>query len=51
MIEPEHTECGLPALDCSEDPRGGAAAWALIVVGLVLLAALIAVGLWIFGVW
>ncbi|MGH3788707.1 MAG: hypothetical protein ACRDRG_19645 [Pseudonocardiaceae bacterium] len=41
MIEPERVEAGLPDLDRTDDPRGGATAWALLAVGLVLLAAII----------
>lgn len=41
MIEPERVEAGLSDLDRTDDPRGGAAAWALLAVGLVLLAAII----------
>ncbi len=40
MIEPEHLTSHLPELDRTDDPRGGAVAWALLAVGVVLLAGL-----------
>lgn len=40
MIEPEHLASNLPELDRTDDPRGGAVAWALLTVGVVLLAGL-----------
>lgn len=40
MIEPEHLASNLPELDRTDDPRGGAVAWALLTVGMVLLAGL-----------
>jgi hypothetical protein len=38
MIEPEHIEIDLPPLDRRDDPGGGAVAWALLVVGVALVA-------------
>lgn len=46
MIEPERVEADLPDLDRSDDPRGGAAAWALLAVGFVLVVVAILV-VWI----
>ncbi|MGH3866532.1 MAG: hypothetical protein ACRDQ4_10420 [Pseudonocardiaceae bacterium] len=40
MIEPEHLASDLPELDRTDDPRGGAVAWALLAVGVALLAGL-----------
>lgn len=42
MDEPEHIELCRMTLDRTEDPRGGAVAWALIVVGCVLAAVTVA---------
>jgi hypothetical protein len=36
MIEREHASSDLPELDRTNDPRGAAVAWALLVVGVVL---------------
>ena len=47
MTEPERVEAGLPDLDRSDDPRGGAAAWALLAVGVALLAAIVVAVIWI----
>ncbi|MGH3773002.1 MAG: hypothetical protein ACRDRW_16685 [Pseudonocardiaceae bacterium] len=38
MIEPEHIASDLPELDRTDDPRGGAVAWALLTVAVVLVA-------------
>lgn len=38
MAEPEHTDCDLPQLDRRDDPRGAAVAWALLAVGVALVA-------------
>jgi hypothetical protein len=32
MTEPHHIASGLPELDRTDDPRGGAVAWALLAV-------------------
>jgi hypothetical protein len=37
MIEPEHIQFDLPPLDCRNDPRGGAVAWALLAIGVALV--------------
>lgn len=41
MTEPEHVEVALPELDGTDDPRGGAVAWALLVVGLALIVGIL----------
>lgn len=38
MAEPEHVTVALPELDRIDDPRGGAVAWALLVVIATLVA-------------
>jgi hypothetical protein len=38
MIEPEHIQFDLPPLDRRNDPRGGAVAWALLAIGVALVA-------------
>ena len=37
----------LPKLDHRDDPRGGAAAWAVLAVSAVLIAGIIAAVIWI----
>ena len=46
MAEPEHTKFDLPQLDRRDDPRGGAVAWALLVVGMVLVAGIFLAVIW-----
>lgn len=46
MTEPEHIKFDLPRLDRSEDPRGGAAAWAVLAVGLALVAGTVLAVIW-----
>lgn len=41
MIEPEHLAFELPELDRAHDPRGGAAAWALLAVGMTLVVGIV----------
>ena len=41
MIEPEHIQVDLPQLDRRDDPRGGAVAWALLAVGVALVASIL----------
>jgi hypothetical protein len=43
MIEPEHVASDLPELDHTDDPRGGAVAWALLTTGAVLIGSISAV--------
>ncbi|MGH3826623.1 MAG: hypothetical protein ACRDQX_05545 [Pseudonocardiaceae bacterium] len=38
MIEPEYAVSDLPELDRTDDPRGGAVAWALLAVFVTLVA-------------
>lgn len=47
MVESERVRSDLPELDQRDDPRGGAAAWALLAVGAVLIVGIIAAVLWI----
>ncbi|MGH3769628.1 MAG: hypothetical protein ACRDS0_07075 [Pseudonocardiaceae bacterium] len=46
MIESGCVSSELPELDRADDPRGGAVAWALIVVGLVLVACIVLTAMW-----
>lgn len=46
MIEPEHIEFDLPRLDRRDDPRGGAVAWALLAVGVALVASTLLAVIW-----
>jgi hypothetical protein len=46
MIDPEHIEIDLPRLDRRDDPRGGAVAWALLVVGVALVAGTLLAVIW-----
>ncbi len=41
MIKPEHIEFDLPQLDRTDDPRGGAVAWALLAVGVAVVASIL----------
>ncbi|MBV8542073.1 MAG: hypothetical protein JO063_05670 [Pseudonocardiales bacterium] len=43
MIEPEHVASDLPELDRTDDPRGGAVAWALLAVVVALVGGIILV--------
>lgn len=45
MTEPEHTAFDLPQLDRTDDPRGGAAAWALLAVGVAVVISILLVAL------
>ncbi|MGH3673204.1 MAG: hypothetical protein ACRDSH_21685 [Pseudonocardiaceae bacterium] len=47
MIEPDRMTSDLPDLDRAGDPRGGAAAWALLTVGVVLITGIVLVTIWI----
>jgi hypothetical protein len=46
VIEPEHIELDLPRLDRKDDPRGGAVAWALLAVGMALVAGILLTVIW-----
>lgn len=51
MIEPEHVASDLPELDRTDDPRGGAVAWALLAVGVALIAGILLAVMWVAGAW
>ncbi|MGH3870554.1 MAG: hypothetical protein ACRDSR_03400 [Pseudonocardiaceae bacterium] len=41
MSESERIKAVLPELDYTDDPRGGAVAWALLVVGMALIVGIL----------
>jgi hypothetical protein len=47
MIKPKHTDLDLPRLDRRDDPRGGAIAWALLVVGATLITSILLTVTWV----
>jgi hypothetical protein len=49
-MEPKHLKSTLPKLDQTEDPRGGAVAWAL-VMGVALIAGIVLALTWVVGAW
>ncbi|MGH3799495.1 MAG: hypothetical protein ACRDTD_05040 [Pseudonocardiaceae bacterium] len=49
MIESEYAEVALPELDRLRDPRGGAVAWALLVVGAALVVGILLAVIWTAG--
>lgn len=51
MIESGRVESGLPELDRADDPRGGAAAWALLAMSMTLVASVLLTVMWTTGVW
>ncbi|HWR48429.1 MAG TPA: hypothetical protein VN327_12590 [Pseudonocardiaceae bacterium] len=51
MIEPEHLASDLPELDRTDDPRGGAVAWALLAMGVALVAGILLAVMWVTGAW
>ena len=51
MIESGSIASDLPELDRTDDPRGGAAAWALLAVGMVLLASILLTVMWVAQSW
>lgn len=51
MIEPGCVESELPELDRTDDPRGGAAAWALLAVGAAVVAGILVALMWAPGAW
>jgi hypothetical protein len=51
MIEREHVDSELPELDRTDDPRGGAVAWALLAVGVAVVAGIFLAVMWAAGVW
>jgi hypothetical protein len=46
MAEPRHLSADSPQLDRTDDPRGGAVAWALLVVMTVLIAGIVVSLVW-----
>ncbi len=46
MIESGRIESSLPELDRANDPQGGAAAWALLAVSMVLIACVLLTVIW-----
>lgn len=50
MAESDHIEVALPELDCTDDPRGGAVAWALLVVGVALVGGILLAVRWAVGI-
>jgi hypothetical protein len=51
VSEPEHVASDLPELDRTNDPQGGAVAWALLAVGVALIAGIILAVMWVAGAW
>ena len=51
MIESGYVWSDLPELDRADDPRGGAAAWAVLAVGTTLAVGILAAATWVTGVW
>jgi hypothetical protein len=49
MIESGCISSELPDLDRTDDPRGGAVAWALLVVCVVLVASIVLTAMWATG--
>jgi hypothetical protein len=47
MTEPKHVSSELPELDRTDDPRGGAVAWALLTVSALLLAGAVLAVIWV----
>ena len=46
MAEPQRLSADSPQLDRTDDPRGGAVAWALLVVITVLIAGIVVALVW-----
>lgn len=51
MIESGNISSNLPELDRTGDPQGGAAAWALLTVGMVLVASIVLTAMWVARGW
>lgn len=51
MIESGRVSSDLPELDRTDDPRGGAVAWALLVVGTAFATGMVFAATWVTGVW
>jgi hypothetical protein len=51
MIESGRVWSDLPKLDRTDDPRGGAAAWAVLAVSTAIAAGVLAAATWVTSVW
>lgn len=51
MIESGRVSSDLPELDRTDDPRGGAVAWAVLAVGTVFGVSVALTATWVTGVW
>ncbi|MGH3825328.1 MAG: hypothetical protein ACRDRA_21185 [Pseudonocardiaceae bacterium] len=51
MIESGNVVSELPELDRTGDPQGGAVTWALLAVGMVLVASIILTAMWVARGW
>jgi len=51
MVEQEYVKSDLPELDRTDDPEGGAVAWALLAVGGALVAGILLAVMWAAGAW
>ncbi|MFZ0120739.1 MAG: hypothetical protein WAN20_06180 [Pseudonocardiaceae bacterium] len=49
MIEAEHLESRLPALNHADDPRGGAVVWALLAVSVAMVVGILLTVTWAAG--
>jgi hypothetical protein len=47
MTEPGSIASDLPRLDRTDDPRGGSAAWTILIVAAVLIAGVVALMMWL----
>ncbi len=47
MIESGNLSPDLPELDRTGDPQGGAVAWAMLAVGMVLVASIVLTAMWV----
>jgi hypothetical protein len=50
-VAPERLKSTLPKLNQTDDPRGGSAAWALLVMGAALITAIVLALNWVAGAW
>lgn len=51
MIESGHVASDLPELDRTGDPLGGAVAWALLAVIMIVVASIILTAMWVARGW
>ena len=49
VIDPKRVKLNLPQLDRTDDPRGGAVAWALLVAGVAVVAGILLTMIWAAG--